>query len=78
VSEALAAGTPIILNRGTGADDMVSIGVDSLLFQDLRISDIKNELETRKLASNAAKSSLKNHPKAASEGLVKIYEDNLC
>lgn len=77
VSEAFAAGTPVIVDRGTGADDMVSIGVDALQFDDFRISDLESEIKTRNLASNARRSSVQNHPRVAAQTLVKIYADRI-
>ncbi len=77
ISEAFAAGTPVIVNGGTGADEMVTIGLDALQFHDFRITDLEHEMETRQLASNAKKSSVQNHPRAAAQALVKIYEDRI-
>jgi glycosyltransferase involved in cell wall biosynthesis len=75
VSEALAAGTPILIAQGTGADHMVSLGVDSLDLFSATIGDLKQEQTERRLSKGARNTAKEFSPIQAAQRIVLLYEE---
>lgn len=74
VAESLAAGTPILIASGTGADEMVTLGKDSLDLEKVTISDLRLEKQNRKLSQNARIVAAKYKGKGVAQEHVNLYE----
>jgi glycosyltransferase involved in cell wall biosynthesis len=74
LAESLAAGTPILIASGTGADEMVTLGEDSLDLETATISEMRHETQSRKLSHTARILATKYRGKGVAQEYVNLYE----
>jgi glycosyltransferase involved in cell wall biosynthesis len=77
VAEALAAGTPILIAEGTGADHMVSLGQDSLDVFNATIDELREEQLGRNLSKGAMTSAVPYGPSHVARRIVDLYESKI-
>ncbi len=74
ITESFAASTPVLLSSGTGADQMVRIGTNSLRLTDVTQADLYQERSLRRLSMNAKFAAQQHRPEIIARKITELYE----